>query len=139
MMEGGRSEVTRIRSLELAIKARLGSLGWMRLLQTLPGVDLILGATIWLEIDNVQRFASAQRLAAYASLASAQRAIQWRQKLARTDMQSLQSLFEMGFCGSGQRDRSATRKMGTKISACGGIVPVSEAGPASCRARPKGR
>lgn len=59
---------SRIKSLELAIKARVGSLGWIRLLQTLPGVGLILGATIWLEIGNVQRFASAQRLAAYAGL-----------------------------------------------------------------------
>jgi transposase len=58
----------RIKSLELAIKARVGSLGWMRLLRTLPGVGLILSATIWLEIGNVNRFPSAQRLAAYAGL-----------------------------------------------------------------------
>jgi transposase len=58
----------RIKSLESAIKARVGSLGWMRLLQTLPGVGLILGATIWLEIGHVQRFATAQHLASYAGL-----------------------------------------------------------------------
>jgi transposase len=44
----------RIKSLELSIKARVGSLGWMRLLQTLPGVGLILGATIWLEDRSCQ-------------------------------------------------------------------------------------
>jgi len=58
----------KIKALEGAIKARVGSFGWLRLLRTLPGVGLILGATIWLEIGDVRRFPSAQRLAAYAGL-----------------------------------------------------------------------
>ena len=58
----------KIKSLETAIKARTGKLGWMRLLQTLPGVGPILGATIWLEIGDVRRFSTAQHLAAYAGL-----------------------------------------------------------------------
>jgi transposase len=58
----------RIQSLELAIKARIGNLGWLRLLRTLPGVGPILSATIWLEIGDIRRFASAQNLALYAGL-----------------------------------------------------------------------
>jgi transposase len=58
----------KIKSLETAIKARMGKLGWMRLVQTLPGVGPILGATIWLEIGDIRRFPSAQHLAAYAGL-----------------------------------------------------------------------
>jgi len=57
-----------VKSLETAIQARAGSLGWMRLLRTMPGVGLILGATIWTEIGEVRRFANAERLAAYAGL-----------------------------------------------------------------------
>jgi transposase len=57
-----------VKSLELAIQARLEPLGWIRLLRTMPGVGLILGATIWTEIGDVKRFASAERLAAYAGL-----------------------------------------------------------------------
>jgi transposase len=57
-----------VRNLEEAIQARAGSLGWMRLLRTMPGVGLILGATIWTEIGEIKRFASAERLAAYAGL-----------------------------------------------------------------------
>ena len=58
----------RIKSLELAMEARMGKLGWLRLLQTMPGVGKILGATIWVEIGDVRRFPSAQHLARYAGL-----------------------------------------------------------------------
>jgi transposase len=58
----------KIRSLEKAIEERLGKLGWLRLLRTLPGVGPILGATIWLEIGDVRRFPAAQNLALYAGL-----------------------------------------------------------------------
>jgi transposase len=57
-----------VKSQGAAIQARVGSLGWIRRLRTLPGVGLILGATIWTEIGDVQRFADAERLAAYAGL-----------------------------------------------------------------------
>jgi transposase len=57
-----------VKSQEAAIQARVGSLGWIRRLRTQPGVGLILGATIWTEIGDVQRFADAERLAAYAGL-----------------------------------------------------------------------
>jgi transposase len=58
----------RIKSLEIAMEARMGKLGWMRLLQTMPGVGKILGATIGVEIGDVRRFPSAQHLARYAGL-----------------------------------------------------------------------
>lgn len=58
----------RIRSLEIAIKARTGKLGWLRNLQTMPGVGQILGPAIGLEIGDVKRFPSAQHLAKYAGL-----------------------------------------------------------------------
>jgi transposase len=38
----------------------------MQRLKTLPGVADILAATIWLEIGDIGRFASAERLASYA-------------------------------------------------------------------------
>jgi transposase len=57
-----------VNSLELAIRARIGRLGWMRLVQTLPGVGPVLGATIWVEIGDVRRFPTAQHLARYAGL-----------------------------------------------------------------------
>lgn len=57
-----------VRSQEAAIQARVEPLGWIRLLRTMPGVGLILGATIWTEVGDVKRFASADRLAAYAGL-----------------------------------------------------------------------
>ena len=38
----------------------------MQRLETLPGVGVILAATIWLEIGDVGRFLSAERLASYA-------------------------------------------------------------------------
>jgi hypothetical protein len=46
----------------------MGKLGWLRLLQTLPGVGKILGATIWVEIGEGKRFPSAQHLARYAGV-----------------------------------------------------------------------
>lgn len=59
---------SRVKSLELAMEARMGKLGWLRLLQTMPGVGKILGATIWVEIGDIRRFPSAQHLAKYAGL-----------------------------------------------------------------------
>ena len=58
----------RIRSLEMAMQARIGSFGWLHLLRSMPGVGLILGAAIWLEIGAVRRFPSATHLASYAGL-----------------------------------------------------------------------
>lgn len=59
---------SRIKSLEIAMEARMGKLGWLRLLQSMPGVGKILGATIWVEIGDIRRFPSAQHLAKYAGL-----------------------------------------------------------------------
>ena len=59
----------RVKSLELAMEARMGKLGWLRLLETLPGVGKIPGATIWMEIGDGKRFPSAQHLARYAGVA----------------------------------------------------------------------
>ncbi len=57
-----------IDALEKRIDQRLGPLQGMRWLKTLPGVGRILGATLWLEIGDVDRFPSAAHLASYAGL-----------------------------------------------------------------------
>jgi transposase len=57
-----------IGEMEVRIRERIGRLGWVRLLKTMPGVGEILGATIHLEIGDVRRFATAANLASYAGL-----------------------------------------------------------------------
>ena len=57
-----------IEQLEERLQERLGRLGWVRLLKSLPGVGDVLGATIWLEVGDVTRFPSAAHLASYAGL-----------------------------------------------------------------------
>lgn len=57
-----------IGELEVQIRKKIGSLGWVRLLKTLPGVGEILGATIYLEIGDVRRFPTPEHLASYAGL-----------------------------------------------------------------------
>ena len=58
----------RIKRLEDRIADRIGKVGWVRMLKSLPGVGDILGATLWLEIGDVKRFHSAEHLASYAGL-----------------------------------------------------------------------
>ena len=57
-----------IGELEARIRERIGKLGWVRLLKSMPGVGEILGATIHLEIGDVKRFSSPEQLASYAGL-----------------------------------------------------------------------
>lgn len=57
-----------IAAMEERIQLRIASLGWVRLLKTLPGVGTILGSTIYLEIGEVARFPDAAHLASYAGL-----------------------------------------------------------------------
>jgi transposase len=57
-----------IEAMEERIRQRIGSLGWVRLLKTLPGVGTILGSAIYLEIGEVSRFETAASLASYAGL-----------------------------------------------------------------------
>lgn len=57
-----------IQELEKRIRLGIGRLGWVRLLKTMPGVGEVLGATIFLEIGDVERFGCAARLASYAGL-----------------------------------------------------------------------
>ena len=57
-----------IGALEERIRERIATIGWVRLLKTLPGVGTILGATIYLEIGDVGRFAAPEKLASYAGL-----------------------------------------------------------------------
>jgi transposase len=57
-----------IGELEVRIRERIGRLGWVRLLKSMPGVGEILGATIHLEIGDVTRFPTAAHLASYAGL-----------------------------------------------------------------------
>jgi transposase len=68
-------ELELLRALERCVSAlteriagSIGKLGWVRRLQTLPGVGAILGPTIYLEIGWVQRFPTEAHLAAYADL-----------------------------------------------------------------------
>lgn len=55
-------------ALEREIGIHIGSMGAVHLLRTLPGVGKTLAATIYLEIGEVTRFPSAERLASYAGL-----------------------------------------------------------------------
>src|SRR5581483_6910687 len=55
-----------IGELEVRIRSRIGCIGWVRLLESMPGVGEILGATIHLEIGEVNRFPTAAHLASYA-------------------------------------------------------------------------
>jgi transposase len=114
----------KIKSLETAIKARTGKLGWMRLLQTLPGVGPILGATIWLEIGDVRLSHGAT--SGGVCRAGAARAVQRRQNVARAGFEVVQSVFEMGFCGSRQYGGEVPEEMGRKTSACSETLPASE-------------
>jgi transposase len=57
-----------IENLEQRIAQHIGRIGYVRLLKTMPGVGEILGATIWLEVGDVERFPSAAHLASYAGL-----------------------------------------------------------------------
>jgi transposase len=57
-----------IEAMEKRIRERIASLGWVRLLKTLPGVGTILGCTIYLEIGDISRFPNPAHLASYAGL-----------------------------------------------------------------------
>jgi transposase len=57
-----------IGEMEARIRERIGCIGWVRLLKTMPGVGEILGATIHLEIGDVKRFPTPGHLASYAGL-----------------------------------------------------------------------
>jgi transposase len=70
--------------LEKRIRLGIGQLGYVRLLQTMPGVGAILGATIYLEIGDVNRFATAQQLASYAGLTPTVWASGGKMRLGRT-------------------------------------------------------
>lgn len=73
-----------IRELEKQIRLGIGRLGYVRLLKTLPGVGPILSTTIYLEIGDVSRFPSAQRLASYAGLTPTVHASGGKMRLGRT-------------------------------------------------------
>lgn len=75
---------THIKALEMRIRLGIGQLGWVRLLKTLPGVGDILSATIYLEIGDVNRFASPERLASYAGLTPTVQASGGKVRLGRT-------------------------------------------------------
>lgn len=59
---------TAIEKLEKQIAAKIGKIGYVRLLDTLPGVGKILAPTLYLEIGSVNRFPTAEHLASYAGL-----------------------------------------------------------------------
>lgn len=57
-----------IEELEKQIRLSIGQMGYVRLLKSLPGVGEILSATIYLEIGDVRRFPSCDRLASYSGV-----------------------------------------------------------------------
>jgi transposase len=57
-----------VEQLNEQIGGSVGKLGWVRRLRTLPGIGEIWGPTMYLEIGNVSRFATAANLAGYAGL-----------------------------------------------------------------------
>ena len=73
-----------IAELEKQIRLTIGQVGYVRLLKSMPGVGEILAATIWLEIGEVSRFATAERLAAYAGLTPTVHASGGKVHLGRT-------------------------------------------------------
>jgi transposase len=99
-----------IGELEVRIREKIGRLGWVRLLKSIPGVGEILGATIHLEIGDVGRFPSAERLAKLRR-SGADGARQRRQELARPDLATGQSLSALGLRGSRRRDSDASRQV----------------------------
>lgn len=58
-----------IGSLEREIRGRVKETPDMQLMQSLPGIAFILGATVALEVGDVERFACAERYASYAGKA----------------------------------------------------------------------
>ena len=73
----------------------------MQRLKTLPGVGVILAATIALEIGDVGRFLSAERLASYAGTTPRVHASR-EPGAVRTDAAGRESVFEVGVFGSGE-------------------------------------
>ncbi len=73
-----------IKELEQRIRLGIGQLGYVRLLKTMPGVGEILAATIYLEIGDVRRFATPERLASYAGLTPSVHASGGKVRLGRT-------------------------------------------------------
>jgi transposase len=59
---------THVQELEKQIDKQVGPMKEMRLLRTVPGIGRILGATILLEVGDVDRFPSAAHMASYAGL-----------------------------------------------------------------------
>jgi len=57
-----------IGNLEKQIAEKIGKIGYVRLLETMPGVGKILAATLYLEIGDVKRFPTPGHLASYAGL-----------------------------------------------------------------------
>ena len=109
----------RVQSQEVAIQTRLEPLGWIRLLRTMPGVGLILGATIpcGLRLAMYEAIRGAEQLAAMPGWCR-KRTLR-EEELAGGDAAGLQSLFEMGLRGSGQCNCGATAAHGKPASARG--------------------
>lgn len=57
-----------IGKLERQMAEKINRIGYVRLLETMPGVGKLLGATLYLEIGDVKRFPTPGHLASYAGL-----------------------------------------------------------------------
>ncbi len=78
----------RLKEMEERIRQRIGSIGWVRLLKSLPGVGEILSATIYLEIGDIARFPCPAQLASYAGLVPTIHSSGGHSHLGRTSKQS---------------------------------------------------
>ena len=89
-----------IGALEERIRERIATIGWVRLLKTLPGVGTILGGD-HLPRDWRCRALSHARQPSQLCRSRSHRACQWRQDLARAHAVFGQSLSQVGVCGGG--------------------------------------
>ncbi len=90
---------TQIEQFEQRLKWLVEITPEMQHLMSLPGVGVILAATMALEIGAIGRFASAERLASYAGTTPT-RGRQWKSRALRADAPRCEPLSEVGLCGS---------------------------------------
>jgi hypothetical protein len=110
-----------VKSLETAIQARAGSLGWMRLLRTMPGVGLDTGGD---DLDRDRRGQAIRQCRTVGGICGADAAHTFvgRKDVAGADAAGGESLSEMGLRGGGERDCGAAAENGKEASARGAAL-----------------
>jgi transposase len=109
----------RIKRLEQRIADRIGKVGWVRMLKSLPGVGDILGATLWLP-DWGREAVPLGRAPGQLRGADADGVLQRRQDAYGPHAKKRQPLSEMGSCGGRQRDHPAEEQI--RLHPCGAVV-----------------